>query len=398
MNFEEKRPEKLLNRQYVMFSLINLVVSISFSMVSTTITKYACSIGTTVAVAGAVTGAFSIASMVIRPFSGVLSDRLNRKTLLAASTFAMGVCTFLYGLVSDTTLLFAIRILHGICFGVSSTVNMALIPGFAPKNRVGEAVSYFGLGQSLAIVVGPSLGLALADAGGFPMNFAVSALIVTLGGFMALTLDFQGNELSAPAAGRKRFSIRFGDVIATQSILYAVINVAQAATSGVENSLIALYGASVGVENIGWYFTLSAVTLFVARLSFGRLADRQGVGLAMYLGTGLMIVGFLFLWKLSAVWMFAAAAVIKTVGGGIVRPALQAECIKTVAPEKRGAASSTFYIGSDVGQGLSPWAAGEIVDSSGGDYGLAFGAFTIPLFLSMALFALFTRRQARKAA
>ncbi len=397
MTIEEQRPTKLLNRQYVMFSLINLVVSISFSMVSTTMTKYAYSIGTTIAMAGAITGAFSIASMVVRPFSGLLSDRMNRKMLLVVSTFAMGVFTVLYGFVSDTAMLFLIRILHGVAFGVSSTVNMALIPGFSPKERVGEAVSYFGLGQALATVVGPSLGLALANTSGFPVNFAVSALIVTVGGFIALTLDFQGNDLPVCAEVAGRHKIRWGDIIATESLLFAGINIAISATGGVENSLIPLYGASMGVENIGWFFTLSAITLCITRLAFGKMSDRQGTATAMYLGTGLMIVGFLLLWRPPAVWMFAVSAVIITIGTGIVRPALQAECIKNVTPDKRGAASSTFYIGSDIGQGVSPWLAGQVVDSSGGDYGLAFALFAIPMALSCVLFAVFNPKKRKRA-
>lgn len=398
MPLEENRPVKLFNPQYVVFSLINLIVSVSFSMVSTTISKYAVSFGSTVAVAGAIAGAFSIAAMVVRPFSGVISDRMNRKLLLVISTFAMGLFTFFYGLVTDTTLLFALRILHGAAFCISSTVNMALIPGFSPKDRVGEAVSYFGLGQSLAIMVGPSLGLAVAEAGGYFLNFALAAAIVAAGGLFAMTLNFKGTEIALPSAGRGKVSLRLRDIFAVESLLFAAINVAMAATSGVENSLIALYGTAAGFGNVGWYFTLSAVTLFIARLAFGKLADKKGLRLAMYLGTGLMIIGFLMMWRIPAVWVLAAAAIIKTVGTGIVRPALQAECIKTVAPDKRGAASSTFYLGSDVGQGVSPWLAGQIVDTTGGDYGLAFGALAIPLALSAAAYAVFDRRKRKRAA
>ena len=397
MQPEENRPAKLLNRQYVMFSLINLIVSTSFSMVSTTISKYAVSIGTTVAVAGAIAGVFSIAAMVVRPFSGVLSDRMNRKLLLVFSTFAMGVCTFFYGFAADPAALFALRIAHGAVFCISSTVNMAMIPSFAPKNRVGEAVSYFGLGQSLAIMAGPSLGLAITEAGGYTLNFIIAALIVLAGGVCALTLDFQGAELAAPREGRAKFSIRLRDIIAVESILYAVINISLSATSGVENSLIALYGTAAGFGNVGWYFTLGAVVLVVTRLAFGKLADRRGLSLAMYLGMGLTIAGFLMMWHISAVWMLAAAAVVKTVGAGIVRPALQAECIKAVPPNQRGAASSTFYIGSDIGQGVSPWLAGGIVDSTGGNYGLAFGALALPLALSCLLYAVFRRKSPRRA-
>ena len=393
MSIEEKRPEKLLNKQYVMFSLINLIVSISFAMVFTTISKYAYSIGTSVAVAGGIAGAFSIAAMVVRPFSGVISDRMNRKTLLVVSTFAMGICTLFYGFVTNTWMLFLLRIFHGAAFCISSTVNMAMIPSFAPKNRVGEAVSYFGLGQTLAILLGPTLGLTLAQAGGFVLNFSLAAGIVALGGVAALLLNFQGAELTPQPANRSRFHIRWRDIIAKESLLFAAINIALAATSGVENSLMALYGEAAGFGNIGWYFTLSAGVLFISRLAFGKMSDRRGLNLAMYLGTGLMVVGFLLMLNLSAIWILAVAAVIKTVGAGIVRPALQSECIKSVPPGKRGAASSTFYIGSDIGQGFSPWLAGAIVDTSGGNYGLAFGLLALPLTLSALLFAVIRRKR-----
>jgi MFS family permease len=281
-------------------------------------------------------------------------------------------------------------------FCISSTVNMAMIPSFSPKDRVGEAVSYFGLGQSLALVVGPSLGLALADAGGYVLNFAIAAVIVLAGGVIALTLDFKGTEITVVAGGRGKFRFRFRDIIATESILYGVINIAFAATSGVENSLIALYGTSAGLGNVGWYFTLSAVVLFLSRIVFGKLSDRRGLSFAMYLGTGLTIVGFLMMFRITGVWLLAAAVILKTIGTGIVRPALQAECIKTVSPDRRGAASSTFYIGSDIGQGLSPWLAGGIVDSTGGDYGMAFGALSVPLAFSCLLYAFFRRKRSKR--
>ena len=68
---ENQNPVRLLNGQYVLLTLINFVVSVSYSMVSTIMAKYLGSIGLSIAVAGAITGAFSIASMVARPFTVV---------------------------------------------------------------------------------------------------------------------------------------------------------------------------------------------------------------------------------------------------------------------------------------------------------------------------------------
>lgn len=395
MNINPK-PVKLFNKKYVFFSLINLFVSISFSMVSTTMSRYVHGIGMSVAIAGAITGAFSIAAMVIRPFSGFVSDRFDHKKLLVYSTMAMAICTFGYGFTENGSILLGLRILHGLAFGISSTVNMALIPGIVPENRVGEAISYFGLGQSLAVAIGPSIGLALANVGGFPLNFTISALIALAGAALAMILDFQDDCDAEKKANLAHFSIKFKDIIAKECLIFAAVDVAIASAGGIENSFIALYGTSVGIDNIGWYFTISAVTLAVSRLIFGKLADKKGLNVVLYPGIALIIIGFLILWKQSAPWMFAVAAIIKTVGVGMVRPAIQAASVKAVSPERRGAASSTYYIGSDIGQGTSPVIGGKIVDATGGNYGLMFGLYTLPLIAVCFLYGIVTGRRKKQ--
>ena len=86
--------------------------------------------------------------------------------------------------------------------------------------------------------------------------------------------------------------------------------------------------------------------------------------------------------------MFAAAGVIKTLGASLAKPALQAASVKSVGPDRRGAAVSTYYIGTDLGQGIAPMIAGSIVDMNGGDYSMPFGLFAIPLAISSGLYFL----------
>ena len=104
-----------------------------------------------------------------------------------------------------------------------------------------------------------------------------------------------------------------------------------------------------------------------------------------------MIVGLLVLWLQQGAWMFAVAAVLKTIGVNLSKPALQAAAIKSVGNERRGAAVSTYYIGTDLGQGLSPMVAGQIIDGNGGNYRILFLLFTLPLALAGTLFAMLNR-------
>ncbi|MBR6890062.1 MAG: MFS transporter, partial [Clostridia bacterium] len=145
MSNEHKNPGRLLNGQYVLLTFVNFLVSVSYSMVSTIMARYLGSIGLAIALSGAITGAFSIASMVARPFTGVINDRCDRKLLLIAATAGMAGCTILYGICESYGVLLAVRLLHGMFFAFSSTVNMAVIPELVPENRVTEGISYYGV-------------------------------------------------------------------------------------------------------------------------------------------------------------------------------------------------------------------------------------------------------------
>ena len=58
------------------------------------------------------------------------------------------------------------------------------------------------------------------------------------------------------------------------------------------------------------------------------------------------------------------SSVLKALGQGAAQPSLQAACIKKVGKERSGSATSTYYLGGDIGQGLAPMIAGVIVGSA----------------------------------
>ena len=265
---------------------------------------------------------------------------------------------------------------------------MAVIPSLVPSNRITEGLSYYGIVQSVGVALGPSLGIAIIGDGQYQLNFILSSLIALAAAALVFLLPKMPCQ---PSSGIRR--IRLGDIFAKECILYAFIDVAIASANGLETSLISLYGAQQHIANIGLYFTVSAVVLCVARLVLGKLADKKGVAFALYPGLALIIGGFFILWRAHTLAAFLTASVIKTVGIALARPAIQAACLKAVPPHRRGSASSTYYIGSDIGQGTSPIIGGRIVDMTGNaDYGAAFAWYTLPLFLGAGAFALWNRK------
>ena len=146
--------DRLLNGGYIALFLINLIVSVSFSMVSTTMSLYVTQLGNTASMAGTVVGALSVASLCMRPFSGLLSDRLERKRLLLASLTLIGAAMLGYGMTSSVGVLLALRIIHGIGFAAATTVTLALVAGVIPERQMTQGMGYFAIGQTIATASG----------------------------------------------------------------------------------------------------------------------------------------------------------------------------------------------------------------------------------------------------
>ena len=223
----QKAPKSLWNANYLFLILVNFFVSISYSMVAMVISQYAVSMGMSVALAGSLTGAFSIASMVVRPFTGYINDHCEHRNLLMLATVGMGIATLFYGFTDSPVVLMALRLLHGAAFAFSSTVNMAVIPGLVPSNRITEGLSYYGIVQSVGVALGPSLGIAIIGDGQYQLNFVLSSLIALAAAALVFLLPKMPCQ---PSSGIRR--IRLGDIFAKECILYAFTDVASASANG----------------------------------------------------------------------------------------------------------------------------------------------------------------------
>lgn len=382
--------DRLLNGGYIALFLINLIVSVSFSMVSTTMSLYVTQLGNTASMAGTVVGALSVASLCMRPFSGLLSDRLERKRLLLASLTLIGAAMLGYGMTSSVGVLLALRIIHGIGFAAATTVTLALVAGVIPERQMTQGMGYFAIGQTIATAIAPTIGLWLGERFGLQTTFTLAAALIVVAIVLAGLLVRPVHRGKA-AAGRPHWR----DLIAVEALPFCMLSMAVAGATGLENSFVTLYGRELNMGNVGWYFTLSAAALFAARMFGGRLADRH-MRVIMLGGLGMMTGAFALLSVAGsaaaagvAALLLGLAAVMKALGLGVVQPALQSGSMRSVSRERRGAASSTYYLGADVGQALAPMAGGAVMEHFGTQ--AMFGSYMLPLVLGMGLYMIFTR-------
>ncbi|MCR2805890.1 MFS transporter [Paenibacillus soyae] len=172
-----------------------------------------------VALAGQLITAYSLAFATGTPVIISLTSRMGRKKLLlfAMAAFLVGN---LVSFVSDAfALLIAARVILGISSGVLMVAAFSTASKLVSPERIGSAVGTIILGFSLAMILGVPIGIKLTDWFGWQTIFlllAIAGLIIIL--LMALLLP--ESEGDAPAPFSRQLS-----VLANPVILFALIYV-----------------------------------------------------------------------------------------------------------------------------------------------------------------------------
>jgi MFS family permease len=130
-------------------------------------------------------GALAIAeflpTMVVTPFGGVLSDRLDRRkvtfttqTLSAALAAGLWLLT-ITGVVAAWHVI-AMNFLWGVLSAVQQSSRIALVPSLVPRELVGQALAINSVSFNLARFIGPAIAGALIAGAGIAWTFFLNAV------------------------------------------------------------------------------------------------------------------------------------------------------------------------------------------------------------------------------
>lgn len=167
---------------------VSLMMDISSEMIHSLLPVFMVTVlGTSVWAVGLIEGAAEATALIVKVFSGALSDYWGRRKPLALLGYGLGAASKpLFALASSTGLVLAARLVDRVGKGIRGAPRDALVADLAPPGMVGAA---FGLRQSLDTVgafIGPllAMGLMLLWANDFRAIFWVAMVP----GFMAVAL------------------------------------------------------------------------------------------------------------------------------------------------------------------------------------------------------------------
>jgi MFS family permease len=371
----------LFTRNFILVCLSAFTHFISFQLLLATLPLYIIGqMGGTNTDVGLLMGATAIIALVTRPISGWAVEAIGRKPVMLYGSAAFTVATVIYAVAGSVPGLFIGRLIHGTGIGTSNTASAVYVADHAPAHRRGEAMGYYGMAQSMAQAIGPALGLAVMEAFGFHVLFAACIALSASSLLLALLLGEQYIRQRGLRIARRMF-------IATKALSPSVLAIGIAFATGGVSSFIPLYGRAQGVSNPGFFFTVLASAMFIARPLSGSLSDRMGrirviiPGIAA-IGAGLGILSISGQW-----WSLVASALFMGLGIGTAQPALMALIIDVTGANERGGAMSTYGIGMDIGVAIGSIMLGIVIEQSG--FGVAFGlAALVPLATLLIYFGL----------
>jgi MFS family permease len=383
---------KLLNSTYLLLIFVNIITAFGFSMIATIVSSYAVFLGAGLTLAGTLAGIFSLSALVIRPFSGMALDILNKRNLCIFSTVMICISFLGYAYADNIPVMLFFRVLHGISFGISSTAAMALVSEYIPKERLGEGLGYFGLGQIISRIWGPYLGIVIKDRFGYQKLFIIIAILTVLA--VLLLFHVKAEKTDVQSIKKISSSIRLKNLIVKDCIVYALVSGLFSMGNGITSSFLILLGKERAINNIALFFTVNAVMLFILRFMIGKFIDRSRLTPVVIMSLVLTAISMFMIGIASGIYMILAAAVLVAIGQGTGQLSLQSACIKKVDAARIGVATSTYYIGADIGQGLGPMIGGKISELF--SYKIMFYFSAILMLAGIAVYILYQNYDLKK--
>ncbi|HIW32771.1 MAG TPA: MFS transporter [Candidatus Paenibacillus intestinavium] len=271
-----------------------------------------------------------------------------------AGVFIFLLSSIFYFGVASIALLFIIRIIHGGSYGVAATSTSALATDIIPESRKGEGIGYFSMFMSVAMVVGPALGIMVWKKISFKNLIDKNALPISLAGFI-LAISYSSLTL-----------------------------------------YITSYTKELDQENsAGLFFIVFALTIIISRPFIGKMFDRLGENFLAYPGLICFASGMIILSQETSSTVLLLSAVIMGLGYGAILPCFQTIAIQSVPAERRGLATATFFLLFDAGYGVGSYLMGVIATHS--NYRVMYFSAGVLALISLFIYYLMHHRQTDKS-
>ena len=366
-----RRREPLLTRSFKLILAISFLAFGMEAIVRALVPLIVLDRGGNAVTVGLVATAYSLPSLLFRPFVGSLIDTWRHRLLLRGGMLASAVIPALLLLPGIGTVM-VVRFLAGTGWGFFSVSNHSLMAKLAPPNRRAEASGVFMTMPALGQLLLPGLGVALYTVTG---TATVPILLAVGLGLGALLFTFR---IDVPTAPPRPAATALDERVPLRHRFFepsALPGTAILVTSFSAWSIFTVF-PPVYVQHIGapievliLYFPIFGLAQTISQPFFGKFADRMGRMKSITLGAAMGLVGLLVViipTEIAAPMVtFSIGAFLYALGQSLVNPTISALVMELAPKHRLGSAMATYSIGYQFATGASSIAWGAIITSFG---------------------------------
>jgi MFS family permease len=387
--YQVTKKEKLFTGSFIFACTGNFLLFLGFYQLMPVLPIYLIdNFGIQSSQVGVILSSYTIAALIVRPFSGFLLDMFKRKPIYLTA-YALFTLIFIgYPLAFSILMFTVLRVMHGMAFGMVTTAGNTIVVDIMPSSRRGEGLGYFGIANNIAMAVGPMIGIMLHDYFKSWDWVFYSALASGLAGFVFASLiktPVKPKAIKEPIS-LDRFFLKNGIVAGLCLMLMAI-------PYGMTTTYISLFAKESNISaNLGVFFSLMAVGLMISRTFSGKLVDSGKILQVIIGGTAVSFIAFI-IFSLTGIFhakignpvlLFYGVSILIGFGYGILFPAYNNLFINLAPHNRRATANSTYLTSWDVGIGIGLVLGGNVGQISSFSTAYLLGAVLI--FISLLFF------------
>jgi len=367
MNSLRRSGKKLWTSHFIKILLVTFSLAVCYHTQLSVLPLYAQHIGGNKMAAGLMLGAFTISALLFRPLVGNLCDQKGRKFVLIIGIIIFAVISFLYSYAYAIWFLVFLRFVHGASFSAYSTSSGTIVADIVTPSRLMEGIGYSGMSNTLAMAIGPALGLYLINITGYSNLFRILFGAAIIGLILSFFVNYE--EVLQPKLTAKNKTVFLEKAAIPPSLVMFFTSMAQISIT----VFLPTYALSRGIQNIGLFFTVYALVLLITRPLLGKLSDSIGPTKIIIPAIAIFALSLVHLAYAKTLYSFLLDSVLYGLGQGALYPILNGLAIKLARPEHLGAANSTFFSSIDLGYGIGSILLGAVLQYTG---------FTVIFFVS----------------
>ncbi|PAB54051.1 MFS transporter [Lactobacillus johnsonii] len=371
-----KQKQSIYTKDVILVMAASFFFMFSVMFVTPLINGYAISLGASAVFAGVITGIMSVVSMFLRPVAGNLTDRFSKYSLsfIGGVLILIGVAGYCFSPSGNWLLIF--RLINGTGFVLATVCMTTWLAFLVPRSHVGEAMGFYGLMNALAMALAPALAINLYKIIGYKSALWLAVLAALL---MIVSIQFVGNHAKPKITNNKKRKIK---IIQKDAIPVALLTTFFAIPYFITQADIVVY---VERQNfsiaVGYFFVIYAIALLLIRIGLKKYFDLIFFGFWFWLSLVAMILFLIIATFMVNNWLMGLAAIMLSIGYGVIYSVNQSTALMLAPIEEQGLASSTFYLGLDIGMAAGPMIGGVTAQNLAPDYFYPVLLVIVPIIL-----------------